>query len=291
VQYSLEHDIWLTSAQEVVYGASEQRGAVRLASLLADGEKIRIGPRRLLGIQDGISTHYEVDEGGKTLARTNPKLTLYTSKRVEIRAGSWKLLEAVLQVAKSFAAAKSSDGAKGTWCAHMVPFGSDAILAYRKSETSVMLDFGTMRGISIPAIYDLTVGITAVWHVSIQQLEDRDADRLLLTRTIAKVTAADAEGQTRLLSLDGMLYESLGATSQLIKATIWTSNEQALVPADMAQFTMTRHGMARVGSTALGISDPISQLRKMDEDQLATAYAPFAAKRANRMATLHTEIL
>ena len=291
IQFVNAKDIWFTAAQEIAYAAADQRGAVTMATVLTNSEKVRIGPRRLVGMQDGDSTHFEENKAGKVIAIANSRLTLYTAKRVEIRATSWKMLEAILVVARSFANEKNSEPGGGNWCANMVPFGSDAMEAYRKSDTCVMLDFGTMRGISIPAIYDLTVGLAAVWHVAIQQLDDRDSEgKVLLTRTIVKVTAADAEGQIRLLSLDGSVYDSLGSTPQVIKATIWMTNEQALVPADMKQFTMTKYGMARVGNSTLEQHDPIAQLRKMDEDQLSLVYAPHAAKRAARMASLQTDI-
>ena len=93
-----------------------------------------------------VLTHIEENKDGKIIGVSNPKLTIYTKKRVEIRAATWKLLESVLQLAQALADHRNSDTNLSLHIAAMVPFASDAIEAHRKSDTSVKFDFGTMHG-------------------------------------------------------------------------------------------------------------------------------------------------
>jgi len=290
VQFAIEKDMWLTQAMEICYGDPNERGAARFATLLQDGAKVRIGPRRLLGIQNGVSTHDEDSSSRKTIARTNPELTVFTKCRVEIRASNWKLLEAIQQVAEALAAHRTSDSSLPPHMAAMVPFGSEAIEAYRRSETSVKIDFGTMEGITINAVYDLTVGLAQVVHVSIQELKDVKGADVVLTRTIVKVTSIDKEGAVRMCSLNGYLYESLGAISQVLKVETWLSNELALVPADLREFSMTISGkMARLGDQS-GEYNPLAMLREMDTASLRESYAPHARQKAHRLTELQNDI-
>ena len=291
VQHAIEKDMWLDSAQDLCYGDPGTRGAVHFAAVLNDPEKIRIGPRRLVGDQDGVLTHIEENKDGKIIGVSNPKLTIYTKKRVEIRAATWKLLESVLQLAQALADHRNSDTNLSLHIAAMVPFASDAIEAHRKSDTSVKFDFGTMAGITINQVYDLTVGIAQVLYVSVRSIKDTNKEGMvILNRTIAKVTAADPEGRVRLCSMDSSMFASLGNVSQVLKVEPWQTDEQALVPANLKEFSLTPAGhMARLGDQSAE-HNPLTMLREMDAAELRNAYTPHAQKKAARITTLQNDI-